>query len=85
VLVAHFFWPQVQRDEERFASRCSTRSRAKSRLNPHGLYLSILVPSPPWEDIFMDFMLGLPRTKMGRDSFFVVIDHFSRMAHFIPM
>ena len=84
VLAMHFFWPKMRRDVERFVARCTTCQKAKSRLNPHGLYMPLPVPSIPWADISMDFVLGLPRTKRGRDSVFVVVDRFSKMAHFIP-
>jgi hypothetical protein len=84
VLAAHFFCPKKRRNMERYVSRCTTCNKAKSRLNPHGLYMPFPVPSVPWEDISIDFILRLPRTKRGRDSIFMVADPFSKMAHFIP-
>jgi hypothetical protein len=84
VLAAHFFWSKMRRDVECYMSRCTTCNKAKSQLNPHGLYMPLPIPSVPWEDISMDFILGLPKTKWGRDSIFVIVDRFSKMAHFIP-
>ena len=84
ILHEHFFWPRMRRDVIRICGRCITCRRAKSKVLPHGLYTPLPVPSEPWVDISMDFVLGLPRTKRGRDSIFVVVDRFSKMAHFIP-
>ena len=84
VIQEHFYWPRMKRDVERVCSRCVTCRQAKSRVQSHGLYTPLPIPSAPWIDVSMDFVLGLPRSKRGRDSVFVVVDRFSKMAHFIP-
>ena len=84
VLKEHFFWPHMKRDVERICEKCITCKHAKSRVLPHGLYNPLPIPSEPWVDISMDFVLGLPRSKRGNGSVFVVVDRFSKMAHFIP-
>jgi hypothetical protein len=83
ILLEHFFWPHVKCDVERICEKCTMCKQAKSKLKPHGLYTPLPIPSEAWTDISMYFVLGLPRTKRGRDSIFVVVDMFSKMAHFI--
>lgn len=83
VLTEHFFWPHLKKDVERYCSKCVTCLKAKSRLHPHGLYMPLPIPNMPWVDISMDFVLGLPKIN-HKDSIFVVVDRFSKMAHFIP-
>jgi hypothetical protein len=84
ILAAHFFWLKMRRDVVRIVAHCTKCQKVASRLNPHGLYMPLPAPNVPWKDISMDFVLGLPRTKRGHDSIFVVVDRFSKMAHFIP-
>jgi transposase InsO family protein len=84
VLDPHFFCPKMRHNVERYMSRCATCNKAKSRLNPHGIYIPLSIPSLPWEDISLVFVLGLPRTKRGRDSISVIVYCFSKMAYFIP-
>jgi hypothetical protein len=43
------------------------------------------VPEWKWEEIDMDFIVGLPRTQSGYDSIWVIVDRLTKVAHFIPL
>ncbi|KAF7834890.1 putative gag-pol polyprotein [Senna tora] len=83
LLHEHFYWPKMRKYVVSVCAKCVTCKHAKSKVQPHGLYSPLPIPSQPWVDISMDFVLGLPRSQSGKDSIFVVVDHFSKMAHFI--
>ena len=68
ILHEHLFWPKMKKDVIRIYGRCIACRNAKPKVMPLGLYTPLPVPSEPWVDISMDFVLGLPRTKRARDS-----------------
>jgi hypothetical protein len=43
------------------------------------------VPEWKWEEIGMDFIVGLPRTQRRYDSIWVILDRLTKVAHFIPV
>ncbi|WVZ80920.1 hypothetical protein U9M48_028354 [Paspalum notatum var. saurae] len=45
----------------------------------------LAVPAWKWEDIHMDFIVGLHRTQKGYDSFWVIVDRLTKSAHFLPV
>jgi len=80
----HYYWPKMSRDVEHSVKRCAVSQLAKSHVLPHGLYSPPPVPMAPWEDVFLDFITRLPRTQRHKDAIMVVVDRFSKMAHFVP-
>lgn len=79
-----YFWPKMQRDIKRYVDQCVVCQRAKGTSSNAGLYQSLSIANRPWECVSMDFVVGLPKTKSGFDCIYVVVDRFSKMAHFIP-
>ena len=79
-----FFWPRARRFVNRYVSTCDTCARMKApRHKRHGFLVPLPAPERPWTSISMDFIVGLPRSPSGNDAIFVVVDRFTKMAHFI--
>jgi hypothetical protein len=79
-----YFWIGMRSEVKRFVDRCRIFQHSKGRKQNVGFYQPLHIPERPWDAIRMDFVFGLPRTQIGCDSIFVVVDIFSKMAHFIP-
>ena len=70
----------------RYVARCDTCRRVKAiHLKAAGPLQSLPIPTWKWEDISMDFVVGLPRTAKGYDSIWVIVDRLTKIAHFLPV
>jgi hypothetical protein len=64
---------------------CAMCQRNKSKhLHPVGLLQPLDVPSTIWANVAMDFVEGFPRIN-GKSVILMVVDRFSKVAHFIPI
>ena len=65
-------------------AECVTCARVKAQhQKTYGSLEPLPVPMGKWEDITMDSVTKLPRTRNGHDMIWVVVDHFTKSVHFI--
>ena len=76
----------MKREIAKFVLECDVCQRIKAdHLRPAGLLQPLPVPNWKWEEIHMDFIVGLPKTPRGNDSIWVIVDRLTKTAHFIPV
>jgi hypothetical protein len=81
-----YWWYGLKRDVATHVALCDVCKRVKDKhQRPAGLLQPLNVPKWKWEEIGMDFIVGLPRTRDGYDSIWVIVDRLTKVAHFIPV
>ena len=80
-----FAWPGMKKQLKGWVRYYEICQQAKlERIKMPGLLEPLRVPRKPWQHIAMDFIEGLPQSGPF-NCLLVVVDRFSKYAHFIPL
>jgi len=81
----NFYCQSMEYDIRKFCTKCDNCHRTKAPRHPkHGLLHPLEVPNKPWTHISTDSIRDLPKSG-GKRNILVVVDRFTKMAHFIPI
>ena len=74
----------MKRDVSKFVTKCMVCQKVKAEHQvPSGLLQPIRIPECKWDQITMDFVVGLPLTGRKHDSVWVVVDRLTKSVHFL--
>jgi hypothetical protein len=81
-----FWWNNMKREIAKFVSECHTCQRVKAEhQSPSGLMQPLSIPEWKWEEIGMDFIIGLPLTLRKKDMIWVIVDRLTKSTHFLAI
>jgi hypothetical protein len=76
----------MKREVAHYVSECDTYWKVKADyMKPGGLLQLLSIPEWKWDDISMDFIVGLPMMAHKFDLIWVIVDQLSKSTHFIPV
>jgi hypothetical protein len=81
-----FWWTRMKREAAHYVSECDTYQKAKADfMKPGRLLQPLSILDWKWDDISMDYIVGLPMMARKFDSIWVIMDRLSKSTHFIPV
>lgn len=82
-LADNLYWLGMQKSVREFVRACDICQRQKyAATTPGGLLQPLPIPNGIWEDLSLDFITGLPKSK-GYEVVLVVVDRLYKYSHFI--
>ena len=80
-ITENFYWQGLRDDVTQFVSQCLPCQQKKYEMKKSaGLLCPLSIPHHPWEDLSLDFIVGLPLYH-GNTMILVVVDRFSKGIH----
>nr|GEZ39636.1 putative reverse transcriptase domain-containing protein [Tanacetum cinerariifolium] len=81
-----YWWSGVKRDITTYVSKCLTCLQRKAEhQRPSVLLQEPEIPEWKWDNITMDFITKLHRTKSGHDTIWIIVNKLTKSAHFLAI
>ena len=81
-----YLWDGMKKNIEDYLAKCPNYQQFKAKyLMPGSLTQIIEVLTSKLEDINIDFVVGLPKTRRQHASIWVFLDRMTKSAYFIPV
>ncbi|GJT74936.1 putative reverse transcriptase domain-containing protein [Tanacetum coccineum] len=81
-----YWWPNMKDEIATYVSKCLTSAKVKAEhQKPSGLLVQPEIPHWNWENITMDFVTKLPKTSIGQDTIWEIVDRLTKSVHFPPI
>ena len=74
-------WDKIRKNVERYVQNCQKCQKNTQKVH-QGLLAEIQQPQKIWKSVAIDYITKLPPVK-GLDAILVIVDWYSKMAHFI--
>jgi hypothetical protein len=85
-LKSRYWWYEMKRAVAEYIALCDNCQMVKAECQRTVVLLQPLkIPQWRWEEISTSFIVGLPTTQSSYDSVWVIVDHFLKVVHFIPV
>jgi len=79
-----FYWPRMDSDVLQYVRTCDACQRNKpSQQATAGLLQPLPIPDHPWQQVTMDLITQLPKSRQGHDAIVVFVDKMSKMVHLV--
>ena len=80
------WWNNMKREIPQYVAQCLVCQQVKiEHQRLAGLLQPLSILEQKWESITMDFMMERPRTSIGKDAIWVIVDRLIRSAHFLAI
>ncbi|KAG6636295.1 hypothetical protein CIPAW_11G101300 [Carya illinoinensis] len=79
-----FYWSGMKTDIKKWMRECEMCQTVKYNVLPTGLLQPLPIPEQAWTEISMDFIEGLPKSKVA-SVILVIVDKFTKYGHFMTL